>query len=422
MPPAQNQVTQAQANQMARNAILASAKDMWLPIYTAVPVGAIPGQVINIPLRNVGLIKRLLVEVTGTVTLVDAGGGSSLTLTEFGFANLFSNVQLTDLNNQQRINTTGWHLHFIASARRQAAFGAAFYSSDARMSGAAGATIMVNESGTLTSVTGQGAHFGVNVAPNVIVGAAAPGTAAAFRHFVEIPVAYGDYDLRGAIYANVVNATMNLQVTFNPTPFVAGALGAVDTTNNIYALSPAVGFVSNTLAVTGFTVYQNFLDQLPMTQNGPVLPLTDLAHAYMLQMTAFGGITAAQDYPLPYANFRQFLSTMVVFDDSVTFLTGGATGPGGNIDFFALETANFTNIFRVDPFTAKLWERQIMNTEFPRGSYYFDSRRQPVITTQQGNTQLIVHPNAAGATSQINVGWEMLALIGQVTQAGSLPG
>jgi len=415
------QVNNQQANMMARNAILAAAKDMWLPIYNTVPVGAVPGQVINIPVRNVGLIKRFLIEVTGTINLIDAGGGSTLTLTEYGMANLFSNIQLTDLNNQQRINTTGWHLHFLASARRQAAFAAAFYSSDARLSGAAGATILVNEAGTLTSVHGQGAHFNVNIADNSIVGAGAGGTTRPFRWFYEVPVAYGDYDLRGAIYANVVNATMNLQVTFNPNPFVAGALGAVDTMSNIYALNPAVGFVSNTLAVTGFTVYQNFLDQLPMTQNGPVLPLLDLSHAYMLQMTSFSGMTAAQDFPIPYANFRQFLSTIIAIDDSATFLTGAGGVPGANVNFFALETANFTNLFRVDAFTAKVWEREIMNTELPRGTYYFDSRRQPIITTQQGNTQLIVNLTAAGATSQISTGWEMLALIGQVTQAGSLP-
>lgn len=427
------QVNSQQANMMARNAILASAKDMWLPIYNTLPVGAIPGQVINVPLRNVGLIKRLLIEITGTVNLIDsgAGGASTMNLTEFGFANLLSNVQLTDLNNQQRINTTGWHLHFLASARRQAAFGAAYYSSDMRINSAANgvlAVLAVGADGLGTSVTGQGAAFGVNHGDVRVLSAAAPGTTRPFRFFYEIPVAYGDYDLRGAIYANVVNATMNLQFTFNPTPFTNGPLapagGSVDTTNAIYAVTRAGTWVSNTLAVTGLTVYQNFLDQLPMTQNGPVLPLMDLSHAYMLQMTAFGGLTAGQDYPLPYANFRQFLSTTIVIDDSTatTFLSGIGGIPGTNVNFFALETANFTNLFRVDPFTAKLWEREIINNELPRGAYYFDSRRQPVITTQQGNTQLIVNLNAAGATSQILAGWEMLALIGQVTQAGSLPG
>lgn len=410
---------QRQANDLARRAILASAKDMWLPIYSQTPVGAIPGQVLNIPLRNVGLIKRLLVEVTGNINLTDAGGGSTLTLSELGMANLFSNVQFTDLSNQNRVNTTGWHLHLLASARRQAAFGAAFYSSDSRL----GVTAAVNlaQSGLLTSVHGQGPHFRVNQADNVIVGAAAPGTDAPFRWFMEVPIAYGDYDLRGAVYGNVVNATMNLQLTFNANPFVAGALGAVDTTANCYALNPAVGFVSNTLTVNNITVYQNFLDQLPMSQNGPILPLMDLAHSYMIQGSTLTGMAAATDFPIPFANFRQFLSTMVAFTDSATFLTGGAVEPGGNINHFALETANYTNIFRYDAYTLKLLEREIMGSEFPRGIYYFDTRRMPVVTTQQGNTQLIMNPNAAGATSRVDIGWEMLALIGQINQAGSLP-
>jgi hypothetical protein len=429
MAAPQQQVNSQQANMMARNAILAAAKDMWLPIYTTLPVGAIAGQVINVPVRNVGLIKRFVIEITGHVNLIDSGaaGTSTMTLTEFGLANLLSNIQLTDLNNQQRINTSGWHLHFLASARRQAAFGAAFYSSDVRISGAAAATVMVDEWGRLTTQTGQGPHFDVNDAPNAVASVAAAVTTNTFRFFYEVPVAYGDYDLRGAIYANVVNATMNLQMTFNPAAFTNGplapAVGSADTTNAVYAVTRGVTWVSNTITIDAFTVYQNFLDQLPMTQNGPVLPLLDLSHAYMLQLTAFSGMTAGQDFPLPYANFRQFLSTTIVIDDSTatTFLSGIGGIAGSNVNFFALETANFTNLFRVDAFMAKLWEREIMNTELPRGTYYFDSRRQPVITTQQGNTQLIVNLNAAGATSSILAAWEMLALIGQVTQAGSLP-
>lgn len=377
----QQQADPATANMFARNAILASAKDMWLPIYTTLPSGTIPGQVINIPVRNVGLIKRFVIKITGTVV---QGAAETQNLTKLGLANVLSNIQLTDLNNQQRINTSGWHLHYAASARRQAAFGAAF---------------------TNDSPTGIASNYPVIKAVSAVT------TIQPFTMYYEVPVSYGDFDLRGAIYANVVNATMNLQLTFNPNFWLAST---ADETLGVYKSTTAQ---LGTLAITDFRVYQNFLDQLPMTPQGPILPLLDLSHAYMLQNTSFGGLVNAQDNPIPFANFRQFLSTFVIYDNQALNL-------GTDINYIGLQTANYTNIFKLDPFTSKLiFEREILNDDFPAGVHYIDTRRQPIITTQQGNMQLIVNPSSvAGVASQLFVGFEMLALINQVTQSGSLPG
>ncbi len=372
-----------QANMFARQAILNTAVDMWLPIYTTLPTGTIPCQVINIPIRNVGLIKRFVIRIRGTVV---QGAAETQTLTRFGLANVLSNIQFTDLNNQVRVNTTGWHCHYVAGARRQAAFGAAF----------------TNDQQVLTTT---GSNF------PVISGTAAVTTVQPFTMYYEVPIAYGDFDLRGAIYANVVNATMNLQITFNPNFWLATG---VDPTNGVYQSSTAQ---LGTLAITDFRIYQNFLDQLPMTDQGPLLPLLDLSHAYMLQNTAFGGLVNSSDNPIPFANYRQFLSTFIVYDNQALNL-------GTDINYIAMQTANFTNLFKLDPFTSKLiFEREIINDDFPHGMYYIDTRRKPVVTTQYGNMQLIVNPSSvAGVASQLMVGFEMLALINQVSNAGSLPG
>lgn len=382
-PAAQSAPDPKMVNQMARQAILASAIDMWLPIYTQTPTGVIPGQIINIPVRNVGLIKRFVIRIRGTVV---QGAAETQTLTEFGLANVLSNITFTDLNNQVRVNTAGWHCHYVASARRQAAYGAAF----------------TNDQAVLTGI---GSNY------PVISAVAAVTTIQPFTMYYEVPISYGDFDLRGAIYANVVNATMNLQITFNPNFWLASG---ADPTLGVYQSSTAQ---LGTLAITDFRVYQNFLDQLPMTQNGPVLPILDLSHAYMLQNTAFGGLTNGSDNPIPFANFRQFLSTFIVYDNT-------ALNIGTDINYFALQSANYTNIFKLDPFTSKLInERQIIADDFPIGMYYFDTRRKPLITTQYGNMQLVVNPSSvAGAGSQFLVGFEMLSLINQVANAGSLPG
>jgi len=174
--------------------ILANAVDMWLPIASGA-IAAI-GNTVNVPLRNVGLIKRLVIKITGNIA---QGAAETQNLTTLGLANVLSNVTFTDLANQQRVNTSGWHLTHLATARRQFAFGAA-YTSDTPF--------------------GYGSKFKVQSA------VAAVTTVQPFTVFYEVPISYGDFDLRGAIYASVVNATMNLAFTINPTFGVATGANA----------------------------------------------------------------------------------------------------------------------------------------------------------------------------------------------------
>lgn len=377
-------------NLAARNAVLASAIDMMQPIYQTTLAGVIPGQVLNIPVRNVGLIKKLIVEISFDITPVAA---ETHTLTPFGLANILSNVTFTDLSNQQRINTTGWHLHFLACLRRQNILGAA-YNTDSPAPG------------IVTAPWGIGSNFNVVYSPPVVAGAVAH-----CNMFYEIPIAYSDYDLRGAIYASVVSATMNLQLTINQN-FEVGA-AVVDTTNAVYQSSSAVlGVLSN----FNITVYQNYLDQLPIGKNGVVLPIIDLSTAYMLNNTTVTGLVANQDLPVPYANFRNFMSTIAVYDNA------GVLGVGADVAFWALQSANYTNIWRLGPRTAAFLNRNIQNTDMPAGVYVFDHRRRPISTVQFGNMSLVLNPSAVTAGATLLIGYEALGIINMVTQAGSLYG
>lgn len=376
---------QAAANMQARQIVLANSIDMWQSIFTTVLSGNPRGQVINIPIRNVGLIKRFVIEISGSVAQAAA---ETLTLTKFGAANLLSQIVFTDLSNQTRINTAGWHMHLLATARRQMAFGAAF---------------------TNDSPTGYGSNFAVNSMPSPVT------TVQNFRFFYEVPIAYGDFDLRGAIYANVVNATMNLQLTVNPN-IVVGSAG--NPTQAVYISSTAndVGSLTN----FAINVYQNYLDQLPVTNAGPILPIMDLSVAYLLNNTVATGIAQGQDFAIPYANFRNFMSTFVIYDNF-----GSGTAIGAEMNYWSIQSANYTNIIKLDPFMVSLMTREIINDDTPaqaaRTSYYFDHRRKPINTIQYGNMQLIANPaQVQGSTSQMLVGYEALAQINMLTQAGSL--
>lgn len=374
----------AQTNMMARGLVLDRSIDMWQSIFTQTLSGNPKGQVVNVPIRNVGLIKRFVIELSGTVVQAAA---ETLTLTKFGAANLLSQIVFTDLSNQTRVNTTGWHMHLLATVRRQMAFGAAF---------------------TNDSPTGYGSNFAVNSMPSPVT------TVQNYRFFYEVPIAYGDYDLRGAIYANVVNATMNLQLTVNPN-VVVGSAG--NPTQAVYISSTAGDLGTITMTVN---VYQNYLDQLPVAKNGPILPMLDLATAYLLNNTVATGVSVGQDFAIPYANFRNFMSTYVIYDNF-----GGGAAIGAEMNYFSIQSANYTNIIKVDPFMSSLLTREIINDDVPaqiaRTSYYFDHRRKPINTVQYGNMQLIANPAAVQAsTTQFLVGYEALALINMITQAGSL--
>lgn len=388
------QITPAQAaalNMAQRQAVIGSSVEMTQQIFSTVLAAPVAGaNVLNIAPRNVGLIKKFIVEISGTYTSVGVSAP-----TAFGLANLLSNVQFTDLNNNQRINTAGYHLAVLKQVKHKTTDPASVPVSQSQ-----------SDAGMLA-----GEFIAAAALPNFpIIVYPMPSTAAAsFRAVFEIPLAYSDQDLRGAIYGNVVNATMNLQLTLNPTPSPA----TTDNTASVWAT--ATGALTNVTV----TVYQVYLDQLPVGNNGVILPILDLSTVYELKTTQFTGMTAANDFPVPYANFRDFLSTLAVFNS--TGLTAGLKN-GSDINYWALQSANFTNIFKLDPLLAAQITREIILSDLPLGTYYFSHRRKPISTTQYGNMQLILNPATITQPPYLNVSWEDFALVNTLSQAGSLAG
>lgn len=390
MSPAQQQQAMIAQNLQQRQAVLQQGIDMFQPVFPATAFTGGPSTVINVPLRNVGLNKRLIVRVDATFT---NPAGPTQNLTTLGPSNFFSQIVLTDLQNQQRINTAQWHLHQVNTAKRRRVFGAA-YTSD--------------------TPTGYGNNF-----PKVftVPASIASNTTSHAFFYVEIPIAYSDHDLRGAIWANVTNAVWSLQLTVNPNLFAGNA--ATDTT---FAMWQSTTATLGTLPTFTLTVYQNYLDQIPTVRDpqsgqvAPILPLLDISTAYLFNNTTLAGLVANSDFPIPFANFRDFMSTTVIYDNA------GTLGTGDDINYWALQTANFTNILREDPYTADLMgARLIFMDDCPKGMYYFDHRVRPIAIQQYGNEQLVINPiTVGGATANVAVGWEALALINMVTQSGSL--
>ena len=390
-PMTQQQQAQAaaQANGLARSLITSRAIKMTQNIYSNT-INPQTQQTVQIPIRGVGLLLGFWVEMT--LAVADPGNGNGYALTPFGPANVLQQIVLTDLNNNVRIQTAGWHLHFVNTAKKRRPFCAVQ---------------------TLTSYPiAYGNNWTTAFAAQNITHAGFATQSVFMKYWV--PAAYSDYDLRGAMYMNVVNATayLQLQITASAQAFVAA--GADPT------LAVFIGNLGTPTSGWGTTcsinVYQVYYDQLPVSTQGAVLlPYTDLSAIYEIKNSAFTGMTTGQDFPIPYSNYRDYLSTFAVWDN------GGTLDTGANTNYWALQSANFTNIFKVDPNLQAIFARNEIGDDFPTGVYYFPSRDKPISTIQFGNMALILNPNGTiNAGAQILIGWEDFALVNTLVGAASL--
>jgi hypothetical protein len=376
-----------QQNASIRGLILQQASEMIQSIYTTTVNPTTNPGAIQIPCRNVGLAKGFIVELTATMS--NTGTGSA-TLTNWNAANLLSNVTFYDLDNYQRLNTAGWFLNMLSTAKEGMPFGTAL----------------------LTTAMDTPIKYGSNL--NVISAtatlAATSGTGTVVMRYW-IPLAYSKSDLRGSVFLGVVNATAYLSITPN-----ANMGSTTDGTLSVY-YGGSAAVTCTSLAVT---VYQVYLDQLPRYQSGqsagaPILPPLDVATQYRIVTTSLTGVSAGQDFPIPFSNFQQFLSLGIIYDQA------GTTYAGTDINYFALAAANTLQLFKMGAITQALYSRLRIKTDFPTGSYLFDFRSDPINTNQTGNMQLLVNPSSAATGSQFLCGFESFASINTILGAASLP-
>jgi hypothetical protein len=391
-------MTPAQVNAQARSLInaLAVPREQIISTQSFANVNsqnlAVTTPVINITPRMVGLIRGFIVKCQFTI---NNGSGVQIDLTDFGPANLLSLIQFQDLANNTRIQTPGWHIAFLNTAKQRRPYG----------------TALIHGTGFDDPI-----NFGSNMAGQISAPATIPaGGSGVVTMWYYVPLSYSEKDLRGAIYANVVNATMQLSLTINPSPVVANG---TDSTQAVYVGDAAGSIASAVISAATVTVYQDYLDQLPVSQQGGViLPPLDLSTIYDLKNTLVTSIVANQDFPYQYANFRDFLSTFMIY---VNTAATGARSNGTDINYWALQSANFTNIWKRNPDRVALIVRNALQVDPPPGVYYFSSRERPISTQQYGNMELILNAALAGTGAYLLVGVESFAMLNNVVGAGSL--
>lgn len=390
------QMSASQQNQMATTALLKSAVNRIQVVQGTQTIYPASQPNISFNPINVGLIKRFIVKVTGTIANT---GNQTLTLSDYGLANLFSNVQYTDLNNYLRINTTSQHLTLVANAKRRGPYGGTYDANQQYTTGG-----LFNRSQMLNVPP---AYWDVFSAPATIAESASGN----FSAYFEIPISYNDSDFRGAVYANVLQAIQQLSLTPNANIVTAG------TADDTFAVYTGPAGAAGSISSMTVTVYQNYLDQLPVYQGNVLLPAASLSQAYLLLNAPFMGIPQGQDYPISYANQRQFLSTFAIYNS--TGAAGGRT-TGADINYWGLQAANAVFIWKEDPITAALLSREILHGDLPAGTYYFDTRKKAISTSQFGNVQLVINSSVGGASAKVQVLWEMLAPLNTLVSGASL--
>ena len=377
-----------QYNSLARQQLISQSILKKQLIYTFTGDPATINNTINIGgnfVRMAGLLTRFIVEVNATFSVI---GGTTCAATEIGAANLLSNIQFTDLQNNQRHNCPGVQLALASLMKRHYPWLTSFTSAQKAFNGPASAVPITFAIAPTTAATGSA------------------------RCVYEVPVSISNKDLRGGIFLGVYGAQLSLQLQINPNP----APQAGDSTFAVF-----YGGTVSASTITSITVnvYQEYYDQLPMNNGAYVLPPLDISTVYQLTYTNFTNFTPGTDYYIPFANYRKYLSQSIIYNNSGT--DGGLSADGSDISYLAQVAANFTNIFKVAPLEQKRINREQFMCDLFRGLYVFRSYDKPVDTQNYGNMQLDINPITAGASSYAYTMSEFIAYQNQISQAPSLP-
>lgn len=387
-PATNGQPSAYQTNQRIRQMLLQQSIERMIPL-AAIPLNAAQAAgtaSVQIQPQPVGLLKKFIVEITGTANNTD--GANVANISDIGLANLIAQIAFVDTQSYTRIQTTGWHLDFLFRAKHRTGASRSLLS---------------------TAIIDSGV-FGNNFAELVAPTGFAHATSQNFRMVFELPIAYSDEDLRGACYLGTLNSPSQLNITLTQNPFAAAG---ADSTQSCW--KGAAGNISN----VSIQIYQVFLDQIPRTKAGPVLPMLDLSTVYELKNTTNQQpFQAGQDNPLSYGNLRRFMSTFLIYNHDPSADAGRAGGT--DLNYFEIQSANFTNFWKKFPLQVAREARVLTYTDLPLGCYYFSHRKKAINTLTYGNMQLITNPITAAAGAYALVGWEDFSTINALNVAGSL--
>jgi hypothetical protein len=313
-----------------------------------------PGTNNQIKLRNVGVITRLRVRITASITITTA-----MTASPLGAPALLNRVTTQDYNSTARFQTLGPLLKLLNDTRLNNPYGA----------------------------TGQGLVDTAQYELPTETGANQP-----IQFEFEVPVARDRMnDLTGAILAQTVVGEQYLILNFNGnlvgdvfSPYTAGA----GTLTNIYA-----------------EVLQDYIQPQPNSQGQIALPLIDLNTVYEFNALYKSpeAITGGGQKFIDYPNVRNVLSMVFGFVND-----GALTVNGTDITALTLIANGNTDMREEDPLFNRMEIRNRLGGDWPPGFYWNNHRSNPIQTNiySQVQERLDFAAGVSGASSYVAYGFE----------------
>ncbi len=328
-------------------------------------------------LFNVGVLTKLLVLAQAAITIGTA------TAVPSGKApwNLINRVRVSDYDNTDRVNLSGFQLFVLNCVRWRTNYG------------------FNNEAAT--------AVFTNPIVPTAVA-------SATLQFFIEIPIAYDvdnpvvqAQDLRGAIMAQTAVGEMYLTIDWTTSLYTNNDV------ESVYAGAGTTTVVGQSASYITQTTWQEFLMPQAVGGNGEIpLPPIDLQTVYELSgnVKSSDNLAAAQEKLVNYPNVRS------VIGGYWNFVSGGVLA----VTVTGLRLiVNGNAIVEDDTYQSHLFrQRRYLNTDVANGVFWKPHRIKPVETWLFGNVQLGFTPSAvAGGNQYLELMFESF-----YTKGAALPG
>lgn len=309
--------------------------------------GGTLGGTTRVKLFNVGIITRLILSVRVNVDIAT----NTATVSPKAPYNLINRVKVSDFDSTDRVNCSGFQLWMINSCRRRTAAG-----------------------------LNNGSKTNVLASPTVPTAVA---TGSELSFLIEVPLAYSDTDLRGALLAQTAVGEAYLYLDWNNLLYASGNDDAVYNGGGTVTVNSGSSITVD--------VYQEYLIPQTVGNQGPPFPVLDLMTVYELA----GAIRSSDNLSVGSEKLLNYPNQRAVIGAYFNYMNNGVMSPATtNISRFRL-IANGNNVIREYGPRDKLWDQRlamIANADLVPGAYFELHRDQPVETALYGNVQYGITP------------------------------
>jgi hypothetical protein len=341
------------------------------------------GQTSRVQLFNVGVLTKLLLEVTCNITIGTAAAAAS----SFAPYNLISRLKIQDYDGTDRVNVSGFQLWVLNSNRNKQFYGG---------NNQSGAAVFTNP--VVPTAVGNGQ----------------------ISFFIEVPIAFDVdnpdmklQDTRGAIMSQTNVGQMFLNIDWNNSLYSNGDI------DSVYAGAATTTVVGQNSAPVTCTVWQDYIMPQPIPGTSQIpLPLDDFNTVYELA----GGVRSTDNLAVGSEKLLDLPNVRSVIGSYYNYVTGGAVAQGNLSELRMIVNGN-TVISEDTELSFLFRQRRSLNTDLVPGCFIFDSRQSPIQTAIYGNVQAGLTPaTVSGGNQYVEIMYESfwpkgIALPG-ISQAG----